>query len=84
MIESGVSQREAARLLGVSQSTIRDDLSRNHSKSEGKSLTGSDATKAHQKARPVGMEEPAGRVVCLKQIGDLGTGSDGATRVTLP
>jgi hypothetical protein len=39
LIEAGFSQRQAAKELGVSQSTVRDDLSRSHSISEGKLLT---------------------------------------------
>jgi hypothetical protein len=33
MVESGMSQRQVAKLLDVSQSTVRDDVSKSHSKS---------------------------------------------------
>jgi len=42
LIEGGMSQRQAAKVLGVSQSTIRDDVrdpSSKHSESEQKILT---------------------------------------------
>jgi DNA-binding CsgD family transcriptional regulator len=39
LVEDGLSQRQAAKALGVSQSTVRDDVSRNHSQSEEKPLT---------------------------------------------
>jgi hypothetical protein len=43
-----MSLRQAAKVLGVSQSMIRDDVSRNHSKNDQKSLTGNAATKARR------------------------------------
>lgn len=39
LIESGMSQREAAKVLGVSQKTISNDVSKNSSKSEEKVVT---------------------------------------------
>jgi N6-adenosine-specific RNA methylase IME4 len=52
LVESGVSQRRVAKMLGVDQSTVRADLGLrdNPSKSEGKSLTGSAKTKAKRAA----------------------------------
>jgi DeoR/GlpR family transcriptional regulator of sugar metabolism len=46
LIEGGMSQRQAAKTLGTSQSTIRRDLNLNGSQSEPKRRTGSAATKA--------------------------------------
>ena len=48
LIEGGMSQREAAKALGVDPATVRSDLGlrENPSKSEGKSLT----TKAERRA----------------------------------
>ncbi len=48
LIESGVSQRKVARLLGVDESTVRADVRENPAKSAGKSRTGSAKTKAHR------------------------------------
>jgi len=42
LIESGMSQRQAAKVLRVGQSTIRDDVSGKHSKSSGKHSTKSE------------------------------------------
>jgi hypothetical protein len=39
MVDAGMSQRQAAKVLGISQSTVRNDLSRNYSISEQKLLT---------------------------------------------
>ena len=46
LIEAGMSQREAAKALGVGQSTIRDDLRGTHSKSSG-----NHSTKAERRAQ---------------------------------
>jgi N6-adenosine-specific RNA methylase IME4 len=49
LIDGGMSQREAARVLGVNQSTIRDDLRENHSKTEGKPLTKAERRAARER-----------------------------------
>ena len=48
LVEGGMSQRQAAKVLGVSQWTVSNDVKGNLSKSERKPVTGSDATKAHR------------------------------------
>jgi predicted transcriptional regulator len=51
LIESGMSQRKAAKLLGVDESTVRADVRENPAESAGKSRTGSAATKARRANR---------------------------------
>jgi N6-adenosine-specific RNA methylase IME4 len=53
MIEGGMSQRQAAKALGVAPATVRADLGLrdNPSKSEGESRTGTAATKAERRAQ---------------------------------
>ena len=48
MIEAGNSQRTTAKLLGVSYTTIQNDVTGKLSKSDNKVVTGSAATKAHR------------------------------------
>jgi len=48
LVESGMSQRKAAKVLGVSHSTVRADLADNLPQSGRKSSTGSAATKANR------------------------------------
>jgi N6-adenosine-specific RNA methylase IME4 len=48
LIDSGVSQRQAAKLLGVSEWTIRSDVRGNLAESARKPRTGSAATKRHR------------------------------------
>jgi predicted transcriptional regulator len=48
LIESGVSQRQAATLLGVGEATIRRDVRQSGAENAPKRRTGSAATKAHR------------------------------------
>jgi hypothetical protein len=50
LIESGMSRRQAAKVLGVNVSTVSRDLSQDATGSVAKSNTGSAKTKAHRAA----------------------------------
>jgi len=50
LVASGVSQRKAAKMLGVTETTVRRDVRRNDAKSASEKRTGSTATKARRAA----------------------------------
>jgi N6-adenosine-specific RNA methylase IME4 len=66
LIEGGMSQRQAAKVLGVDQATISRDVMQSASKSDAKCITGSAATRARRatvqaKAEGVVMAAPSSK-----------------------